>query len=45
MSAASAVLSLSLVTFGDEPLPGRRIGVIGEAVAAAASRVSETFGR
>jgi DNA-binding IclR family transcriptional regulator len=38
--AGVVVMSLSLVTFVEGPLPGRRIGVIGEAVAAASSRLS-----
>jgi DNA-binding IclR family transcriptional regulator len=43
-SAGTVAMSLSLITFVEEPLPGKRIGVLGEAVAAAASRLSARLG-
>jgi DNA-binding IclR family transcriptional regulator len=42
-SVGAVAMSLSLVTFVEDPLPGKRIGVLGEAVAAAASRLSTTL--
>jgi DNA-binding IclR family transcriptional regulator len=39
-SVGAVAMSLSLVTFVEDPLPGKRIGILGEAVAAAASRLS-----